>query len=1365
MVFVILVARIEAYLRMIELTYEQLNIIKACAKNIDYFQSIVSILGQQSANNSVDECIARVQRDGQILDIISGSCDHSHIHQFADPRFQEAVIDCLVYAIDHCSTQEQIVQGNILLRFVPDGTENALMIVQAIELASHSLALQVLDNTNTAIIIADVQKEDMPIIYVNRTFTEVTGYSSQETIGLNARFLQGSQRDQPGVKVMQQAITEGTDCRVVVQNFRKDGEAFWNEVYLSPIRSSGGQITHYVGIQNDITEHKKIEDALKLSEANLSVIFDHIPISIFFIDPNFRIRAANNLARQNAWAILGDAYETTDDFIAYMPDDMKERFIQHCDYVLAGETLSYEHQLSTQDDQLRTFQTMMIPLRPQESDIIGICLISTDITQQKQTEQALRTSEQRYRDIVELQPGFICRFKPDTTLTFVNETYARYFDRDRDELLGESFLTSVPEHEHEGIRKHIHRAISGHAPVEYEHEARAANGAIRWQRWVDMPIFDEDGTLLELQAAGQDITKQKLAEQALRLSEARYKAVSELISDYAFYTRLSDTKPLEPDWLTESVERVTGYSAADFSKLSQHPFLFHEDDQARAREDFHRVRNGESFSAEYRILRKDGAIRWLRLFRRPVLDKTTQQVIGYYGVAQDITERKEAKAAQQESEERFRLIFESSDVGIMLTDRENRIIEVNPAICALLGHKHDSLINQDFERFIHPGYQNQERILRHELQSGTRGNYVLELQYITTSDKIVWVNSTVSVKRDENGYPIYYINIVQDITEKKQAIQALHRSEEVLRETGRLARVGGWEINSETLQPIWTEETYRIHEIPVGTSISMEDVINCYEESIRPILLDKFRRTLEKGESFYIEGALESNNRQKKWVRIIGKADVQHKQVMRVHGTIQDITERKETENELRRTKERAEAANRTKSIFIANVSHELRTPLNAILGFAQLLQNSPRLNAEEMNYVKLINNSGAQLLHLINDILEVSRIEAGHLQANIEDFDLYDMLYRLHAMFQTQATNKDLTFTLEIAQNVSQYIRTDRGKLRQIIINLLSNAIKFTSDGGVTVSAFTSDTNQLTIVVEDTGIGIPAEDKPLLFEPFMQTEVGRRQQGSGLGLAICHQFATFLEGTLSVESTIDGGSTFTLVLPVEITPVIATNPQRSTSQATGLALGQPDYRILVVDNHPENRLILVRQLQRIGFNVREAPDGREAIDIAERWQPSLIFMDLQMPELNGYEAAQIIKSDKNTEETIIIALATSVSGHQKRQIVDAGCDDYLIKPYTDFTLIETLKHHLGVTFAYANQDAPMPLPIQLVDESVPQALIDKLEIAAQDLDYAAVVHIIKRIQGYSERFAAVLNDWANEFEFDKILDAIQQYRRAADDE
>ena len=875
-----------------------------------------------------------------------------------------------------------------------------------------------------------------------------------------------------------------------------------------------------------------------------------------------------------------------------------------------------------------------------------------------------------------------------------------------------------------------------------------------------MPIYDISGNLIELQSAGRDITHRKLAEQALRLSEGRYKAVSELISDYAFYARFSDDSPSNPEWLTESFERVTGYSASDFSALSQQPLLFHEDDQARALEDFHRVRNGESFSAEYRIQRKDGKTRWLRLFRRPVLNPSTQEAIGYYGVAQDITERKEAEAAQRESEERFRLIFESSDVGIMLTDHQNRLIEVNPTTCKLLVCNQEGLVNQDFERFIHPDYRDQERTLRHELRTGKRDNYMLELQYVTATDEVIWVDSTVSVKRDEDGRPLYYINIVQDITEKKQTIQALRRSEEVLRETGRLARVGGWEVNLETLQPVWTEETYRIHEIPVGTPVSMEDVINCYEENIRSFILDKFMQTIEEGKSFYIEAALKPNGQQaNKWVRIIGKGDVHQDEVVRVHGTIQDITERKEAENELLRTKERAEAANRAKSIFIANVSHELRTPLNAILGFAQLLEHSPRLNAEEMNYVKLIDNSGGQLLHLINDILEVSRIEAGRLQANIEDFDLYDMLYRLHAMFQTQAANKELTSTLEIAQNAPQYIRTDRSKLRQIIVNLLSNAIKFTNEGSITLSAFAPEANRLTITLEDTGSGIASEDKFLLFEPFMQTEAGRTQQGSGLGLAISHQFATFLDGSLSVESKLDVGSTFTLDLPIEIAPAISRNTPETNNQITSIAPGQPDYRILVVDDHAENRLILVRQLQRIGFDVREAQNGHEAINISEHWQPSLIFMDLRMPVIDGYEATRVIKSSQSSQDTVVVALTASTLDQKQPDLFD----DFLTKPYKDSTLIETLKHHLGVTFVYDNGDAPPSLPIQFED-AVPQLLIDQLETSARDLDYVSTVDIIERIQDHSAHFATLLNDWTNEFAFDKVLDAIQQYRRATDD-
>ena len=1185
--------------------------------------------------------ILHVQKDGTVIKCISGSYDCDHINQISDRRFYQSISDCLLDTIENLTTHEHVIRDgeiDLMMRFVPDGSGAAIITIQTTETELNTLATAVLENASTAIVIADARQDDMPAIYVNQAFTNITGYTSEDTIGKNCRFLQGENRNQPAVEIMRKAITAGKNCRVIVQNYRKNGEAFWNEVFLSPIYSNSGQLTHYVGVQNDVTDRRHIEDALKHSEANLSAIFNHVPISLVFIDADHHIWAANNLARKNMVAMYGDQALEHDQFTAFMTTEERQEFTQYVAQVMAGATISYEQTVTTRDHIQLTSHIIMIPLRPQAEEIIGVCLISTDITYQKRTEQALRTSEKRYKDIVDHQPGFICRFTPDTTLTFVNEAYANYFNQNRDQLIGQSFLTFIPEHEHDGIRKNLENVIAVGTPVEYEHEVRGPNGEYRWQRWVDMPIYDNDGELIELQSAGQDITKQKLAEQALRLSEARYKAVSELMSDYAFFTKFSEDNPFEPEWLTESFERVTGYSAEDFARLSQKPFLFHEDDRSRALADFHRVRNGESFSAEYQIQRKDGQMRWLRIFRRPVFDEVNQNVTGYYGVAQDITERKLAEAAQHESEERFRLIFESSDVGIILTDHNNRIIEVNPAICQLLGYEPKSLSNQEFGQFVHADYQQEEREYRLHLKSGAIDHYQLELQYVTRSDATVWVNSTVSVKRDEEDHSTYFINIVQDVTEKKHALQALQRSEEVLRETGRLARVGGWEVNLETLQPVWTAETYRIHGFEIGIPITMDDVINCYEESIRPLILEKFIQTVEKGKSFDVEAALNNN----KWVRVIGKAEYQDHQVVRVHGTIQDITGRKEAENELLQTKERAEAANRAKSIFIANVSHELRTPLNAILGFTQLLQQSSQLGTEEKNYVKLIDGSSEQLLHLINDILEISRIEAGHLQKNVDDFDLSDMLHKLHAMFKPQADHKGLTFQLKIAQNLPQFICTDRRKLRQIIINLLSNAIKFTSEGVVTLTAEAARHNELIIQVNDTGCGIDEKDKRILFEPFLQTEVGRTQQGSGLGLAICHQFATFLEGRLTVASEVEVGSTFTLYLPIEIVTSVPINHKKTSSSMTTLPPEQSSYGIMVADHE--------------------------------------------------------------AEET---------SEHKHIKQTDNG--------------------------------------------RIPKILLAKLESAAHDLDYVASLSIIEDIESYSDSFAKTLTDWIAEFEFDKVLDAIQR--------
>ncbi len=483
---------------------------------------------------------------------------------------------------------------------------------------------------------------------------------------------------------------------------------------------------------------------------------------------------------------------------------------------------------------------------------------------------------------------------------------------------------------------------------------------------------------------------------------------------------------------------------------------------------------------------------------------------------------------------------------------------------------------------------------------------------------------------------------------------------------------------------------------------------------------------------------------------------------------------------ELSTAKEKAEVANQAKSAFIANMSHELRTPLNAILGFAQLVTRNQALPKEEQKHLEIISRSGEHLLGLINNVLDLSKIEAERFTLEQTNFDLYEFLNDLKQMFALKASNKKLQFNFEVAEQTPQYIKTDQGKLRQILINLLNNALKFTSKGSVVLRVMPIKDNadeiepytdiKLAFTVEDTGKGIAAAEIDSLFEPFAQTQSGREaKEGTGLGLAISRKFVQLLGGDIQVRSIENVCSVFKFEVLVQISTleqIPAKQPQR---KVIGLEANQPQYRILVVDDKSDNRELLVELIEPLGFAVKEAADGEQAIAWAQKWQPDLIFMDIRMPNINGYEAVRKIKTDK-LSKTKIIALTASAMQSEKAVIIDTGCDDFMHKPFQAEELLVMMTKHLGVCYTYAQTDSittkelrseAMPLSLSQLNsnsfDTLSAELILELQQSIMAIDLEKINQTIKKIADENQLLAQAINQHIDNFEYEYILNLLLQ--------
>ena len=477
----------------------------------------------------------------------------------------------------------------------------------------------------------------------------------------------------------------------------------------------------------------------------------------------------------------------------------------------------------------------------------------------------------------------------------------------------------------------------------------------------------------------------------------------------------------------------------------------------------------------------------------------------------------------------------------------------------------------------------------------------------------------------------------------------------------------------------------------------------------------------------------------------------------------------RERTEELVEAKERAEKANRAKSVFLANMSHELRTPLNAVLGFAQLMKVSPDATMQQIESLDIITRSGEHLLNLINNVLDISKIESGRVLLEESTTDLHQIMQEMQSLMYVRAKEKGLNFTVEQSSDFPHYVNVDSGKLRQVLINLIGNAVKYTKTGGVILHAEVvkwepTQSARVRFDVEDSGPGIRAEDLERIFQPFVQlADQPVAEAGTGLGLAICKQYVELMGGLLGVTSELGIGSVFYFELPVAVLPVEEMLAVSRHGRVIGVEKGQPSYRLLIVEDQPENRLLLYELLKPLGFNLREAVNGQEAIEIFEQWHPDLIWMDVRMPVMDGSEATRRIKLTEAGTHTKVIALTAHALEDERREILASGYDDFIRKPYKDSEIFDALAKHLDIRFQYADEypstaeKKAWELNADQLYE-LPQDLTDELLKAAELLDGPRILEVISHISDINHELGERLRRMVENLQYKELLKVLDNF-------
>jgi len=894
--------------------------------------------------------------------------------------------------------------------------------------------------------------------------------------------------------------------------------------------------------------------------------------------------------------------------------------------------------------------------------------VSWEIAEHKLNETRLRQSEERFSHLFEKAPLGYQSLDENGNFLLINHAWTETLGYTKDEVIGKWFGDFIDQNEVDKFPARFSE-FKKNGKVQAEISMMHKNGTKRLIAFEGNIGYKDDGNFDKTHCILRDVTESRQLEEKLRENERQLASMVSNLPGFVYRCEYDD------DWtmlyMSEQCKEITGYDPEDF--LFNHKLTFNDIIKEAYRDELRMewekiLANHTHFRKEYEITTASGENKWVLEFGVGVYDKSGNLKF-LEGYIDDITERKLKNIQLKESEEKFRQMFHGHAAAkLIINPDDGSIIDANEAAAQFYGWSVDELLNMKMSQINNLPTEASQKLLQ---QLKEKVNDRFEFQQLKADGEIVDIenyNSKIIL-----GGKLLLHAIIHDITEKKKAEKALMESEEKNRlimnnsmDAVLLTKPDGSILSANKAAC----KLFEMTEIEICIA-GRDGLVDPEDSRLYELLMLREKRGFAEGElnfirkngarfTAYITSSLFKNSKGELFSSMI----------------IRDISERKKWEEDLLIAKEKAEESDRLKTAFLANMSHEIRTPMNGILGFLDLLNSKGLDENSRQQYMHVINLSGQRLLDTINDIIEISKIEAGDQEVKNDVVDISEIMQYHVDFFQLQAKQKGIS--LSIAEQISpdqSLIETDKNKLESILTNLVKNALKFTKQGTIQLGNYI-EKNSLVFYVKDTGCGIPTNKIEAVFERFVQAETGltRSYEGSGLGLAIAKAYVNIMGGNIWVNSVVDKGSTFYFSIPYQLSSAINhVNDDKKEIPDKYLK----EKTILVAEDDDPSYQYLEVILKQKNIRLIRAKNGKEAIQFLKLHpEISLILMDIKMPEMDGLEATREIRKFNKTIP-VIAQTAYALSGDEEKSF-KAGCTNYITKPIKSSELSKLLDQYLG---------------------------------------------------------------------------------------